>query len=98
LNFIQKPAHAARLLGAQQMALARTPAHHFSGGRDLEALGGSAMRLGFQLFVLLHDFLFRATASRFKSLRSREVNAVHAISNLQKLGRASFLPENQKLY
>jgi len=41
------------------------------------------MRLRFHFLVLLHDFLFRFTASRFKSLRSREVNAVHAISNLQ---------------
>jgi hypothetical protein len=83
LNLVQKPAHAARLLSAQQMALARTPPHHFSGGRYLEALGGSPMRLRFHFLVLLHDFLFRFTASRFKSLRSREVNAVHAISNLQ---------------
>jgi hypothetical protein len=65
------------------MALARTPPHHFSGGRYLEALGRSPMRLRFHFLVLLHDFLFRFTASRFKSLRSREVNAVHAISNLQ---------------
>jgi hypothetical protein len=73
LNFVQEPAHAARLLRSQQMPLARTPPHHFSGGSNLEALGGSPMRLGLQFLVLLHDFLFRSTASRFNSLRSREV-------------------------
>src|SRR5271156_4090086 len=57
LNFIQQPAHAARLLGAEQVALARTPAHDLAGGSDLEALGGAAMRLGFQFLVLLHDIL-----------------------------------------
>jgi hypothetical protein len=83
LNLIQQPAHTPRLLGAEQVALARTPAHHFSGRRDLEALRSSAVRLRLHFLVLLHDFLFRFTASRFNSLRSREVNAVHAISNLQ---------------
>src|ERR1700678_335356 len=73
LNLVQKPAHAARLLGAQQVALAGTPAHHFSSRRNLEALGGPAVRLCFQFLILLHDFLFRFTASRFNSPRSREV-------------------------
>jgi|SRR5580704_5144284 hypothetical protein len=58
LNFVEKPAHAARLLGAQQMALSRPPAHYFAGGRDFEALGGAAVRLGFHFLILLHDFLF----------------------------------------
>jgi hypothetical protein len=57
LNFVEKPAHAARLLGAQQMALSRPPAHYFAGGRDFEALGGAAVRLGFHFLILLHDFL-----------------------------------------
>jgi hypothetical protein len=57
LNFIQQPAHAARLLGAEQVTLARPPAHNLAGGSDFEALGGAAVRLGFQFLVLLHDIL-----------------------------------------
>src|SRR6202041_2357910 len=97
LNLIQQPAHTPRLLGAEQMALARTPAHHFSGRRDLKTLGGSAVRLRLHFRVLLHDFLFCFTASRFNSLRSREVNAVHAISNLQTFQLLLHFCKNPKL-
>src|SRR5580700_3801503 len=51
-------AHAAGLLSAQQVPLARMPAHDLPGGSDLEALSGAAMCFQFLLFILLHNFLF----------------------------------------
>ena len=59
-DLIQKLAHAARALRAQQVPLAGMPSHHFAGGGDLEALGGAAVRLQLHFLVLLHDILCRA--------------------------------------
>jgi len=50
-------AHAARLLGAQQVAHAGMPADKFPRRGFLEALGSAAVRLQFHFLVLLHNFL-----------------------------------------
>src|ERR1700730_313080 len=63
---IRQFAHAARLLGAQQMALARMPAHNLSSSGDLEALGCATMCLQLLFLVLLHNFLFNLIWQRCK--------------------------------
>jgi hypothetical protein len=50
-EFLQS-AHAVGFLGAQQVPLAGVHPHDFSGRRDLEALGGSAMCLQLKLLYL----------------------------------------------
>ena len=56
-------AHAVRFFCAEQVALAGMHAHHFSRGRNLKPLGGSAMRLELQLFYFL--FCHRLFLSKF---------------------------------
>ena len=56
-HLVEQPPHAARLFRAEQMTLARMPAHDFAGLRGLEALGGAAMRLELHFLVLLHNVL-----------------------------------------
>ena len=54
-HFFQPP-HPVGLLGAQQVPLAGVHAHHFSRRRDLEPLGGPAMRLELELlYFFSHD-------------------------------------------
>jgi hypothetical protein len=59
LNLVQQLALPPRLFRAQQVALARMPPQHFSGRRNLEALGRASVRLQFHFLILLHNFLFR---------------------------------------
>jgi hypothetical protein len=58
LNLIEQLALTARLLGAQQVALAGMPAHDLPGGSDFKALGRAAMRLQLHFLILLHNFPF----------------------------------------
>src|SRR4029077_15440240 len=57
LNLVQKVAHLARALGPGKVALAGTPAQQLAGGRNLNPLGGAAVRLELHFLVLLHDAL-----------------------------------------
>src|SRR5579862_2881610 len=59
-------AHAARLLGAQQVAHAGMPADKFPRRGFLEALGSAAVRLQFHFLVLLHNFLVLSKFLRLK--------------------------------
>jgi len=57
-HFAGQLALTARLLGAQQVALAGMPTHNLPGRCHLKALGGAAVRLQLHFLVLLHRSSF----------------------------------------
>ena len=71
LDLASKLPLAPGRLRAEQMTLAGMPAHDFSGGRHLKALGRAAVRLQLHFLVLLHNFLVWKKSSGLAARRLR---------------------------
>ena len=74
-------AHPVGLFGAEQVSLAGVHAHHFSGRRDLEALGGASMRLELELLYLFLRHNRYLAEFRFTRVLDRQAasKSLHAL-------------------